>query len=155
MSEDINAYKYDFTTEVVALRKSLGALGDKFIYANLEYADNQPPKGGEHKTFNLRVAAGKLATPENVKTASDFINQYYKNPHQSSEAFPSNDGYFALAFNNLDNSINVGLGPENAELMRLFAFYHETAHALIPGGPKTDSAHAFRECAADAYAALL
>ena len=143
MTEDINNYIFDFEKEVLALRQIVGARADEILFIDVGTDANNADR---HKRAFVRQMIGEEKF-EHKNSICFKIAEYAKDSHKSSVSL--RDMVF-LNGNEFD-----GLGGKFKELSRLYALYHEAAHALIPGKVSIDKDHPHGECVADAYAALM
>jgi hypothetical protein len=144
MTENINNYQFNFTDEVARIRtkKILGrALLKAMIFSEAELI----PEGAGVKVLlsNMIKDRKRLWAPWYDR---EIARQYNTNISCSSMQPLAGT---RLVLCRTDEPLVQRFGPDQKQLMRLFVIYHETGHALIPG-----KGERFRECAADAYAAL-
>jgi hypothetical protein len=148
IKEDISTYKFDFVTEVNALRRLLGPKADEIFF--VEVSVDQ--RAAEPATILRTVGNTPLA-----QQVCDRIKQAYKDAPGFSSFFSREEKYGIrtgfVAFRENEQAMGM-FGENHKDMLRLFFLYHETAHGLIVAGPRTDDDHPFLECAADAYAAL-
>ena len=147
MTDDINNYTFDFAKEVNALRLELGPRGNSIIFVkvNIDRLYEEPAK--------ILQTIGNSSILQDIHKE---IRRYYKEEPRNS-SFHGWIRIKGISSNYVcvreKEDFTEMFGEKNKEMLRLFLLYHETAHALI-SGPDVDHNHPYKECAADAYAAL-
>lgn len=138
-------YTFDIDAEAAALKSELAANGKNFWFFEADVDASSMP---------AKVSARALGkTPLHAHAARKLITSRFKaNPFETSYEMTFMDAEVAVL--RKQEALTDSLGPANADLMKLFFLYHETAHGLIKAGPEIDDFHPARENAADAYAAL-
>ncbi len=158
MIDDINSYTFDFEKEAGDLHRRLGTKGDNILFIEAEITqsgnDSEPSQ-----VRTRRIVGSEELKRVNSAGASKFVtSHYHESPKDSSRAFTLRESAEGAILGHIvsirkNEPYTKTFGKEKESLMRLWVLYHETGHALVPDGPE-DDVHPFRECAADAYAAL-
>ena len=154
MTEDISNYTFDFEKEARQLRRSLPSKGKNVLIAETDVT--QPDGPGTPVQVDVRHMIGNQKTKDiHAIDFQEWIEMTYrKEPNSSSTVVaPPGENLYGLSIRKEEKFIYL-LGEENKEMMRLFMLYHETGHVMLPDGPVVDNDHPFKECSADAYAAL-
>ena len=149
MTEDIGEYSFDFKKEVDELRNSLGDRANSILFAETDVV-----RGTDATSQQINVKIAGHYDPDVTKAVASII-AVAAGANTCSVNIPigaeTNAGYIISLLKNENFTEMFGL--ENKPFLRLYTLYHETAHALIDG-VAVDDDHPFRECAADAYAAI-
>ena len=154
MTDNVENYYFDFAAEVQRLKRELAWKADKILFVGVDVV----PRSGDRSDIILsHVIGGKRLADNDIERLCKSVTHYYDaDPERSPASHPLNPTDLSAGAVVFINNNYPGFkywGAENENLVRLFALYHETVHALFPGraGSNDDP---FRECMADAYAAL-
>lgn len=148
--ETIRDYQFDFEKEATTMADAFEAAGQSVAYLEVEV--------GSDSLNPLQVVGDQAALEKNLDEVFLVEAQYYHAyPDGGSHArnfFDADRPFDATVTLVKDDDFFGSLGPDHDPLLRLFTLYHESGHALMPGGPAVDALHPQREAMADAFAAL-
>lgn len=153
MTEDADAYRFDFKIETDRLQREFGAAASSILFAEVDVTP-------EKISIQQIVGDDALKTEDSLRLVrGDIIQKFREDPDHSSyfqqvsnsETLAYSYGY--VAFRKEKQSYRL-FGAGNTYLCRLATLYHEMGHALMRHGDGVDNDHPFQECVADAFTAL-
>lgn len=153
--DDIKNYTFDFEKETKALKESVGHRLDDVFYAEVSVSPPQE-EGGTPRIALLYDEEDLGDFPTMLPLIASI---YQENPERSSsrhilERKKDEETLITREIVAMRATENYSLGPDMADMMRLWVLYHETGHILIPNHREDGMAMLRNENDADAYAAL-